>query len=229
MQVLEIEPAGPPSFVYRAIRAPGTVCVLDDDPRSRGEIVEMLVAGGYEVMAFGSLRELLDAELPAKPNCLLLDMWLSQRGGLELEAEMAQRGVAIPIVFMAARGDTLVGMNAMSHGATEFLLKPFTAATLLVAVGQALTLDTQTQARKARVSAHREMFDTLTAREREVFKVLVLGHPDEEIAALLGVGQRTVQAYRRRINQKLHTRSVVELLCIADAVGHHSMDETDSG
>jgi FixJ family two-component response regulator len=123
------------------VRARATVCVLSDDARERAGIVEMLSISGYDVMAFETSDEFLSAQLPPGPHCMVLDLWLSEQARAELQAELARRGLTMPMVLMAGRGETTIGMRSMSHDAIDVLLKPFTATTLFAAVKQALSVD----------------------------------------------------------------------------------------
>jgi FixJ family two-component response regulator len=213
---------GVPSFSdtpsYSATSDRATVIVVDDDPGVLMSIVDILSAIGYNPLAFSTPKEFLAAELPAGPHCMVLDYWLPEITGAELQEEIERRGISIPIVFMTAKDDTKAGVSAMKRGAIDYLLKPFDAATLLNAVARALKVDVRTHATAERVAAHQHLFDTLTPRERDVFAILVRGFLNKQVAASLGVTERTVKAHRGRITQKLRARSMVDLVRIADDV-----------
>jgi FixJ family two-component response regulator len=205
-----------PSYSNASERA--TVIVVEDDPGVLLAIVDILSAIGYQPLPFSTPQEFLAAELPAGPHCMVLDYWLPEFTGPELQEEIKRRGISIPIVFMTGKGDTKAGVTAMKQGAIDFLLKPFDAATLLKAVEQALKVDVRTHATAERVAAHQHLFETLTPRERDVFAILVRGLLNKQVAANLGVTERTVKAHRGRITQKLRARSMVDLVRIADDV-----------
>jgi FixJ family two-component response regulator len=126
---------------HSEVRTRATVCVLSDDARERARIVEMLSISDYDVMAFATSGAFLSAQLPPGPHCMVLDLWLSEQARAELKVELARRGLTMPMVLMAATGDTIIGMKSMNHAAIDFVLKPFTAPTLLAAVSQALSVE----------------------------------------------------------------------------------------
>lgn len=141
MQSIRIGVGHTRRVTHNEVRARPTVCVLSADARERTGIVQMLSFSDYDVMAFATSGELLSAQLPPGPHCMVLNVLLSEEARVELRVELARRGLTMPMVLMAAAGDTMIGMKSMNHAAIDFLLKPFTATTLLAAVSQALSVD----------------------------------------------------------------------------------------
>ena len=121
-----------------------TVCVLEADAGVRTAIMDMVSGGGYHAMAFATPAEFLDSRLPPGPRCLVLDLWLSELTGSELQGELERRGLTIPIVFMMAGGDTIIGLHSTKPGKIHCLVRPFAAENLFAAIEQALSADAAT-------------------------------------------------------------------------------------
>lgn len=141
MQSIHIGAANTRRVADQDVRPRATVCVLSDDARERTGIVEMLSASDYRVVAFATAGEFLSAQLPRGPYCLVLDLWLSEQARVELQTELERCGLTMPMVLMAESGETIIGKKSMNHAAIDFVLKPFTATTLIAAVDQALSVD----------------------------------------------------------------------------------------
>ena len=197
----------------------GTVYVVDDDPSIRRAVARLCRSAGLAVQAFASARELLEAGVPESPACLVLDVRMPGLSGLDLQSELARRGIQTPIIFITGHGDIPMSVQAMKAGAVDFLTKPFQHRDLLGVMQNALRRDAQL------VSAHREREDIrrrlerLTPREREVFGLVIKGLLNKQIAAELGAKEQTVKVHRRRLMEKMDVESVAELVQAAAKAG----------
>ena len=197
------------------------VHVVDDDDSLRTALMRVLRAAGHATRGYASAGEFLIAVTADTAGCLLLDMRLPGPSGLELQQALAARGVNVPIVFLSGHGDIASSVRAIKAGARDFLTKPVGRAELLAAVEAALAFDADERAKRERTRALRERYERLTAREREVLAGVVAGDRNKQVAAELGVAERTVKAHRAQVMEKLGARSVAELVRMADelAVG----------
>ena len=202
-----------------ALRHPPTVWVLDDDPAVASAVARVLrSSAALEVRSFVSAAELLEGLGGECPDCLVLDLWLGDTNGLELLPRIEERLGPLPVVFMSASGDVRSCVQAMRHGAIDFLEKPLLDGPLLEAVIRGLARGrTWREARAAREAASAR-FALLTRREREVFALVVSGKPNKRIAAELGTTEKTIKVHRGRVMQKLGARSLVELVHLAQKV-----------
>jgi FixJ family two-component response regulator len=193
------------------------VRVVDDDDSVRTGVVRLLRAAGYEAVGYRSAGDfLLDDSGRSAPGCIVLDVRMPGPSGLELQDALAQRGVALPIIFLTGHGDIPMSVRAMKAGAIDFLTKPISGKSLLGAVQTALAHDAAQRAASARVLALRTRFDTLTPREREVFSGVIAGKLNKQIAAELGTAERTIKAHRARVMEKMQVTSVAELVYVAN-------------
>ncbi len=190
------------------------VFVVDDDAGVRAAIQGLLRSAGLRSEAYGSPDEFLRAPRPDAPCCLVLDVQLPGRSGLEVQRALAEAGARIPTVFVTAHGDIPMTVQAMKAGAVEFLEKPFDDEALLAAVRQALARAAEERARLAADAALRARWATLTPREREVLALVVTGKLNNQIAADLGTSEITVKVHRGRLMRKLQAGSVADLVRI---------------
>src|SRR4030095_12451357 len=156
-------------------KAEQVVFVIDDDPSMRTAIKELIEAVGLTCQTFGSGQEFLDAKLPDLPGCLVLDVRLPGLSGLNLQRELTDRGIRIPIIFITGHGDIPMSVQAMKAGAVEFLTKPFRDQDLLDAIEQATERDRSERRQRAEMGELGEHYDSLTPREREVMRLVVAG------------------------------------------------------
>jgi FixJ family two-component response regulator len=195
------------------------VLVIDDDMAMCESLASLFRSVGLRVKVFGSAPALLESSLPNAPSCLVLDIRLPGISGLDFQVEMAKSGIHIPIIFMTGHGDIPMTVQAMKAGAVDFLTKPFRHQEMLHAVTQALDVDRKRRVQEKTVSDLRLLFESLTAREREVLTLVTAGMMNKLIAEELGVSEITVKVHRSHVMRKMRTRSLADLARIADALG----------
>ena len=188
------------------------IMVVDDDAGVRSAMRALLKTVGLDSQLYASAQELLAAYQPAQPGCLLLDIRMPGMSGLELQQELKLRGAVIPVIFMTGHGDVPMAVEAMQHGAFDFLQKPFRDQELLDRVQRALVKDAESRATLDECSRIRAHLESLTAREREVLDLLTQGKQNKVIAQDLGVSPRTIEIHRARVMEKMNAQSVAELV-----------------
>jgi len=196
-----------------------TVFIVDDDASVRKSVTRLAAAAGYTVRVFASAREFLAGEPAAGPSCVVLDVQMPGLTGLDLQKALADAVHRSAIVFITGHGDVAMSVNAMKAGAVDFLTKPFAGQDLLDAIQRALAKDTRDLGAEARIAEIRQRVSLLTPRETEVFALVVTGMLNKQIAAELGIGEKTVKVHRARVMEKMRAGSVAELVRLADAVG----------
>jgi FixJ family two-component response regulator len=199
--------------------ADSVVFIIDDDPLYRASAERLIRSVGFNVQGFDSARDFLSSRRPDVPSCLVLDVRLPGLSGLDLQRELAEAGVHIPIIFVTGHGDIPMSVQAMKAGAVEFLTKPFRDQVLLDAIRQAIGRDQLARRQHARNLDFRRRYESLGPREREVFKCVVSGMLNKQIADELGATERTIKFHRGHIMQKMQVKSVAELVRIAEALG----------
>jgi len=190
---------------------------VDDDASLRESLIDLLRAGGFDAQGYGSTGEFLLEPLPDRPGCLLLDVRLPGPSGLELQRALQSRGFALPIVFLTGHADVPTSVQAMKAGAVDFLEKPVVREKLFEALENALARDAAARAAREVADRHSARLAALTAREREVFALVVAGRRSREIADELGISLRTVKAYRAQLMDKLGVHTAAELGRVAGA------------
>ncbi len=189
-----------------------TVFIVDDYAPVRRAVSRLLRAADFAVAAFGSPQEFLAHYDPHTPGCLVLDLDMPAVNGLELQRILATKGSALPIIFLSGHGDVPKSVQAMKHGASDFLTKPVNDKDLLAAVRAAIEKDRALRREQAELSEIRERLATLTPREREVLEYVVAGKLNKQIAGNLGTVEQTVKVHRARVMQKMKAQSVAELV-----------------
>jgi FixJ family two-component response regulator len=192
------------------------VFVIDDDPSVRDALAGLLRSVGLESRSFASTREFLPSERPDGPGCLVLDVRLPERSGLDFQRELAQSGIQVPIVFITGHGDIPMSVRAIKAGAIEFLTKPFHDQELLDAIQLGIERDRARRRDGLAVADLRERLDSLTPREREIMALVVTGRMNKQIAADLEVSEITVKVHRGQVMRKMRARPLAELVRMAD-------------
>jgi RNA polymerase sigma factor (sigma-70 family) len=195
------------------------VFVVDDDPSVRKSLTRVIAAAGYAVEAFASAREFLERAPAMGACCLVLDVRMPGVTGIDLQKTLAQAVHRIPVVFITGHGDVAMSVAAMKAGAVDFLTKPFASKDLLAAIERAVDKDTRNLGAEARTEELQARVRTLTPRERQVFALVVTGMLNKQIAAELGIVEKTVKVHRARVMDKMRAGSVAELVRLADDVG----------
>ena len=193
-----------------------TVFVVDDDPLIRNGVRSLIGSVGLGVLTFGSAREFLLSARPDAPACLVLDVRLPDLGGLDLQRELRESDIPIPIIFITGHGDIPMTVEAMKAGAVEFLTKPFRGQDLLDAVQRAIARDRDARRERAEIAELRKCFDTLSPREREVLRMVATGLLNKQIAAELGISELTVKTHRAHTMEKMHADSLASLVRITE-------------
>jgi FixJ family two-component response regulator len=188
------------------------VLVVDDDAAVRASVEELMLSVGIEAAGFGSTHELLEAPLSERPGCLVVDVRMPGSSGLDLQQHLAARGNAKPIIFLSGHGDIPMTVQAMKAGAIDFLTKPFRDQALLDAVAAGIELDRARRADASLLKRHTDRHATLTARERQVLRLVALGRLNKQIAFELGISEVTVKLHRSSVMRKMEAGSVGELI-----------------
>jgi FixJ family two-component response regulator len=196
--------------------ADAVVIIIEDDASMREAILTLIETVGLNGHMYASGQEFLQHAPPDGPSCLVLDVRLPGLSGLNLQRELAMRGMDIPIIFITGHGDIPMSVQAMKAGAVEFLTKPFRDQDLLDAIAQALERDRAARRQRADMTALRQRYDMLTAREREVMRLTVAGLLNKQIASELGTSEKTVNIQRGRMMQKMQADSIAALVRIAE-------------
>jgi FixJ family two-component response regulator len=193
-----------------------TVLVVDDDPQIRDSIGELLRSLGINTRLFASVSDFLKSDKPAGPACLVLDVRLPGRSGLDFQRDLAAADRDLPIIFITGHGDIPMTVQAMKGGAIEFLTKPFRDQDLLDAIEIGLARDRARRTDETALAALRERFEVLSPREREIMLQVTQGRLSKQIAGDFGLAEGTVKVHRSRLMRKMKARSLPELSRMAD-------------
>ena len=195
-----------------------SVLLIDDDAEFRDSVARLLRTVGLHTREFSSVPDFLKADPPKEPTCLVLDVRMQGRSGLELQRDLAAANKQVPIIFITAHADVPMTVQAMKGGAIEFLTKPFRDQDLLDAVEAGLARDRARRESETALAALRERFDTLSSRERDIMRHVVAGRLNKQIANDIGIAESTVKVHRTNLMRKMNARSLPELSRMADTL-----------
>ena len=193
-----------------------SVLIIDDDPEFCDSVGRLLRSVGLRTEQFSSVHDFLNADPADGPTCLVLDIRMPGRSGLELQRELAAANRQLPIIFITAHGDIPMTVQAMKAGAIEFLTKPFRDQDLLDAVEAGLARDRARRESEKTLVALRERFETLSPREREIMIQVTAGRLNKQIAGDIGITESTVKVHRTNLMRKMQARSLPGLSRMAD-------------
>jgi FixJ family two-component response regulator len=188
------------------------VIIVDDDQAIREALHELMLSAGLQSACFASTRELLEAGIPERPGCLILDVRMPGTSGLDLQDQLAASGNPKPIIFLTGHGDIPMTVQAMKLGAVDFLTKPVRDQTLLDAISAAIERDIAQRTKAGVVKRNIDRLETLTLREREVFAEVARGRLNKQIAYDLGISEVTVKLHRGNVMRKMEAASLGELI-----------------
>lgn len=207
----------------------GIVYVVDDDPSFRAAIQRLLAKTGYRVVTYASAEHVLEQPPDEnEPGCILLDVRMPGLSGPALHSRLIELGSTLPILFLTGYTDVPATVTAIKAGADDFLIKPVRSDDLLRAIERALARHQTALGLKRESDALRERLATLTARERQVFVLIVRGKKNKQIADELGATERTIKAHRHEVMEKMAARSLAELVLLGERLGI-SAPEIDEG
>src|SRR5215472_942458 len=193
-----------------------SVLIIDDDPKFRDSVARLLRTVGLHTREFSSVSDFLQADPWDGPTCLVLDVRMPGRSGLELQRDLAAAKRQVPIIFITAHGDIPMTVQAMKGGAIEFLTKPFRDQDLLEAVQAGLARDRARRESDSALGELRKRFNALSSREREIMIQVTAGRLNKQIASDIGIAESTVKVHRTNLMRKMKARSLPELSRMAD-------------
>jgi len=195
------------------------IYIVDDDVSVGRALSLLLKSHGFKVQAFTRAAEFLAYERPKLPSCLVLDIQLPDINGLTLQEMMAEQDIIIPVIFITGHGDIPMSVKTIKAGAVDFLPKPFTKKKLLSAITQAISESIAQNKEQAEITKIKRRIKTLSPRELEVFQLVAKGMLSKQIAYKRGTALQTIKVHRGRVMQKMHARTVTELIRFAQKAG----------
>jgi FixJ family two-component response regulator len=200
------------------------VYIIDDDAGVRSAMQRLLKSIGLRSEAFAAANDFLQRTPHDGPSCLILDVRLPGMSGLDLQRKLLEAGIQIPIIFITAHGDIPMSVRAMKSGAVEFLTKPFRDQDLLDAIQQALERDGIARQKQLEIAQLQQRLDSLTARERQVMRLVISGKATKEIASELGTSEITAKVHRGQVMHKMKAESILELGRMAEKLNIPTID-----
>jgi FixJ family two-component response regulator len=201
------------------------VFIVDDDLSVRRSTERLVRSAGFNAQTFTSAEDFLKNPQPEGPACLVLDVRMPGLNGMDLQHELNQSGIHIPIVFITGHGDIPMSVRAMKAGAAEFLTKPFRSRSLLDAIRAAIERDRSASRERSQIGEVRDHHDQLTPREREVMALVAAGLLNKQIAGELATTERTVKFHRAHIMQKMNAKSLADLVRMVEKLGVSSRSQ----
>ena len=195
------------------------VFVVDDDLSVRRSTERLIRSAGLKVQTFPSAKEFLKHPRIEGPACLVLDVRMPGLSGMDLQRELTQAGIRVPIIFITGHGDIPMSVRAMKAGAVEFLTKPFRSRSLLDAVRAAIERDRSAHKERSETGELRQRYEQLTPREREVMALVATGLLNKQVAGELATTERTIKFHRAHIMQKMHAESLADLVRMTEKLG----------
>jgi len=191
------------------------VYVVDDEPKVLRAIGRLVRSAGFSAATFISPREFLNRHNPQTVGCLVADIVMPEMNGLDLQAALAAKGSALPIIFITGHGDIPMSVKAMKRGAEDFLTKPVDDNRLIEAIQQAIKKCVAVQTSRAQLDEIQGRLATLTARELQVLSLIVKGQTNKEVALALGTVEKTIKVHRGRVMEKMRAGSLAQLVRLA--------------
>lgn len=188
------------------------IYIVDDDASVRDSLAVLLELKGYRTQSFGSAEEFLQSYRPTGTGCMLLDVKMAGMGGLQLQKQLRDRQIRLPVIVITAHGDVPTARAALIAGAVDFLEKPVDPELLLATLRTALEGDAVRLSAARKVEEEQRKLKVLTARERQIMELVAGGTHNRDIATALGISPRTVEGHKARVLDKLQVRSVTELV-----------------
>ena len=198
------------------------VYVVDDDPSVRKALERLLRSAGHEAKTFASAFEFLESDHPDAPGCLVLDIKMPKVSGLELQDRLAEKGISFPIIFITGHGTVPASVKAFKGGAMDFLQKPFKDREILGAVSRGIEKHRRVRQEQKEMETLRSRLENLTTREREVFRFVVTGMLNKQVAFDLGTTEKTIKVHRARVMEKMGAQSLADLVRFAEKLGIRS-------
>jgi len=198
------------------------VYVVDDDPSVRKALERLLRSAGHEAKTFTSAFEFLESDHPDAPGCLVLDIKMPKVSGLELQDRLAEKGISFPIIFITGHGTVPASVKAFKGGAMDFLQKPFKDREILGAVSRGIEKHRRLRQEQKEMETLRSRLENLTPREREVFRFVVTGMLNKQVAFDLGTTEKTIKVHRARVMEKMGAQSLADLVRFAEKLGIRS-------
>ena len=195
------------------------VLVIDDDPSVREALGSLIRSAHLDVALFGSIDQFLEAPLPDRPSCLLLDVRLPGRCGLDFHCDLARSNPDLPVIIITGHGDIPMSVRAMKAGAVEFLTKPFCETSLLDAISLALARHHERRSEGRELAELKARYASMSPREQEVMRRVVKGGPNKQIAAEFNLSEITIKVHRGQVMRKMQAHSLVALIRMADKLG----------
>ena len=199
--------------------SPPIVFVVDDEPAICLSLKRLVKSVGLEAQTFTTAQEFLRAKRPDGPGCLVLDVRLPGLSGLDLQQELLDAKVDLPIIFINGHGDIPMSVRAIKAGAVEFLTKPFRDQDLVDAIQHGIEKHRAARQESVKLTEFRALYDSLTPREREVFPLVAAGLLNKQIAAQLGTGEKTIKVHRGQVMHKMKAESLAHLIRIGEKLG----------